>query len=234
MEYLIHRARVKPELAGEFNGPAWSQAEVARIASFHAKSSAHRPQTEAKLLHDEDGLYVIFHVHDRYVCCTRSVHQSMTCQDSCVELFIAPGPAGYFNFEMNCGGTMLLFYITDPARGPKRGFKEIVEVPIEQIETIRTYHSMPKTLEAEIVEPVEWVVEYFVPWKLFERYAGPLGPAEARRWRGNFYKCAGDSSHPHWGSWSPIGEALNFHVPAHFGEFRFEAGHGQQAAGSQL
>ena len=38
--------------------------------------------------------------------------------DDCVEVFIAPDPEqvkSYFNFEINCGGTMLLYYIPDSA-----------------------------------------------------------------------------------------------------------------------
>ena len=37
----------------------------------------------------------------------------------------------------------------------------------------------------------------------------------------NFFKCADDSSHPHWASWAPIGEALNFHQPQYFAPLRF-------------
>ena len=43
-----------------------------------------------------------------------------------------------------------------------------------------------------------------------------------RRWRGNAFKCADETSHPHWASWAPIGEALNFHAPGWFGDLDFE------------
>jgi len=35
--------------------------------------------------------------------------------------------------------------------------------------------------------------------------------------RGNFFKCGDETSHPHWASWSPISEELNFHRPETFG-----------------
>jgi len=31
-----------------------------------------------------------------------------------------------------------------------------------------------------------------------EHYVGPLGPLTGQVWRGNFFKCAEDNSHPHW------------------------------------
>lgn len=224
-EYLIRRATAKPPLTGDFDAPQWRHADVADVTSFHPRSSAdHRPRTEAKILHDDDGLYVIFRVHDRYVVCTRRENQTLTSNDSCVEVYFEPFPGkkGYFNFEMNCGGALLLFYVIDPTRCSPGIFRHKHIVPQSLIDTMRIYHSMPKTLEKEIAEPVEWTVEYFIPHALMEAYVGTLAPAGERTWRGNFHKCADDSSHPHWASWSAIGETLNFHVPATFGTFRFE------------
>ena len=226
MEYLVRRARQqKPELQGNWNGPAWRDAEIADVTSFHPASSDHRPRTEAKMLHDDEGLYVHFRVQDRYVVCTRTENQSLTSKDSCVEVYLQPGPdtRGYFNFEMNCGGALLLFYILDPIRSDPGIFKHKFIVAQSLIDTMRIYHSLPRTLEKEITEPVEWSVEYFIPNSLFENYVGKLPPPGERRWRGAFHKCADESSHPHWASWSPLGEALNFHVPKYFGDFRFES-----------
>jgi hypothetical protein len=223
MEYLVRRARVTPELNGDWDGPAWRDAVIAPITHFHAQSSSHRPTAEARLLYDDLGLYVHFRVRDRYVVCRHTQPQSPVCRDSCVEAFLQPKPgAGYFNFEVNCGGTILLYYITDSTRidGKIQGFRP---VELELLEKIRIFHSMPREVTPEIETPTEWSVEYFVPNEVFEAHVGELESPQNRRWRGNFYKCADDSSHPHWASWSPIGEALNFHLPAYFGAIRFES-----------
>jgi hypothetical protein len=42
-------------------------------------------------------------------------------------------------------------------------------------------------------------------------------------WRGNFYKCGDETSHPHWGMWAPIREGFTFHQPRFFGTLHFEA-----------
>ena len=44
---------------------------------------------------------------------------------------------------------------------------------------------------------------------------------EGEVWRGNFFKCVEENSHPHWASWSPVDE-FNFHLPQCFGVLRFE------------
>jgi hypothetical protein len=48
-----------------------------------------------------------------------------------------------------------------------------------------------------------------------------LGKIGGQSWRGNFFKCAEEISHPHWASWSPVDE-LNFHLPRCFGTIHFE------------
>ena len=44
--------------------------------------------------------------------------------------------------------------------------------------------------------------------------------ASGQVWRGNFFKCAEDISHPHWAAWSPVDE-FNFHLPRCFGTIQF-------------
>jgi hypothetical protein len=224
MEYLLKRTPTRPELRGDWDSPAWRDATVAHVNQFHRASSNHHPRTEAKVLYDDVGLYVLFRVFDRYVICRRTENQTLTSKDSCVEVYLQPFGAekGYFNFEMNCGGALLLFYVTDPTRDAATIFRRKVEVPQSLIDTMRIHHSMPRQVSTEITEPVEWRVEYFIPYTLMEHYVGPIGEPSSRRWRGNFFKCADESSHPHWASWAPIGDELNFHVPRYFQPFTFE------------
>ena len=218
MQYVIRRATTKPRLLDD-----WRDADVGDVAHFHASSSDHRPVTKFRMLYDDAGVYVTFNVRDRYVLCRRTEHQAMVCRDSCVEMFVQPKPGcGYFNFETNCGGAMLLWYVTDNTRVPGVGFKGFEKVSHALIARIEIATSLPARMAfEERDEAIEWRVGYFVPNEVFEHYVGALGPAAGRRWRGNFYKCADESSHPHWASWRPIGAKLDFHAPKFFGEIRF-------------
>ena len=111
--------------------------------------------------------------------------------------------------------------VTNPARVGKE-LRQSTPVDKALAGEMRVFHSLPARVEPEIAAPTDWRVEYFAPFRLFERYVGPLGEMPGQVWRANFYKCGDQTSHPHWGSWAPIGERLNFHQPDRFGSIRFQ------------
>ncbi len=218
--YLIRPAAAPPPLAAAWTDPAWQTADTAEIDCFRPESSDHRPRTRVKLLRSPEGLSGLFQVEDRYVRCVRTEYFSEVWKDSCVEFFVQPRPdAGYFNFEFNCGGAFLCSYITDPTRTPS-GFKEFVKLPWEVGRLIQARSSLPRTTDPELPGPLTWTLGFFIPFRLMERYVGAVDARPGREWRGNFYKCAEDLSHPHWASWSPVDE-FNFHRPPCFGILSF-------------
>ena len=220
-EYMIRRAGAHPELKGLWDGQAWKTANTLHIANVRPESSDHWPATQAKLLYDDKCLYGIFKVNDRYVRCVQTEYQSSVCTDSCVEFFVQPlGKGPYFNFEFNCGGTLLCSWIEDHARAPQGGFKKYTMLPAEDGKLVSIFHSMPRVVEPEIKEPTAWVLEFAIPLALIAKYAGPLGNLPDQAWRANLYKCADKTSHPHWLSWLPV-DQLNFHLPGCFGTLVF-------------
>ena len=212
--YLINRTAKAPH-PDDLN--SWAAAGVLEVASFQQRSSAHRPGTQVRLLYDDSGVFIRFDVKD---CFVRSVHedyQDPVSSDSCVEWFVQPaGQPGYFNFETNCGGTLLLAYADGSA-----SVKRVNPVNASWVEQLSINTTMPRRVDPEIAGPVNWTLSYFVPFALFEHYAGPCGKIEGSVWRANFYKCGTGTSHPHWASWSPIREGNSFHQPAFFGELLF-------------
>jgi hypothetical protein len=138
-----------------------------------------------------------------------------------VEFFVQPNPGkGYFNFEFNCGGAMLASYVTDPERIEGR-LKSCTPLDRDLAAEVSIYHSLPVTVEPEIEEDIVWYLGFSVPFALLEACAGRIGRVPGQVWRANFYKCGNDTSHPHWGAWSPL-DKRNFHVPADFGDLRFQ------------
>ena len=81
--------------------------------------------------------------------------------------------------------------------------------------------SMPKVITPEITMPTTWYVQFAIPTAALEPYCGPIGALAGQHWTCNFYKCAGDSSHSHYITWSPIPEC-NFHLPNFFAPIDFE------------
>jgi len=226
--YTVIKTRNLPQPGGDWTLPEWKEAHTLSVASFHPQSSNHHPQVTCKVLYDDAKLYWSFFVRDRYVLAEKLEYQSQVCEDSCVEFFIHPaGASGYFGFETNCIGTMLLKYIEDPTRTPT-GFVKATRVPEADVTGVMVWHSISeRPYLPENPEPLEWRVDVSVPFDLFGKYIPNFTPpistprAPGTLWKGNFFKCADKSSHPHWASWAPTGEALNFHVPRYFGELRF-------------
>ena len=210
--YTVYPASGDAPLEASWESPLW-QRRGARIEHFHPASSLHRPVARARLLYDRDNLYLRFYVDDRYVVSTRTQFQQSVCCDSCVEFFVQPrGTGGYLNFEINCGGTLLSQFIEDPTRRAD-GFAKFTPVAAEHGRRVQICSSMPQVVFPEQSGPLVWQIACQIPRDVLEAYAGALGPLPGQVWRANFFKCADESSHPHWASWSPIGEQLNFHEP---------------------
>ena len=219
--YPLYPAHNRPEFKGEWEGPVWRRAPVLEISHFRPESSDHRPQTEARLLYGIDGLYGIFRVRDRYVRCVHRRFQDPVYKDSCVEIFVQPDSGkGYFNFEFNCGGTLLASYITDPLRKGKgfRGYRPLSKPEGRQV---LIYHSLPSLIEPEWEKAVTWYLEFYIPYALMKNFLGGWPDATPGAvWRANLFKCGDQTSHPHWAAWSCV-DALNFHLPDCFGTLEF-------------
>lgn len=220
--YTIRRTPTIPEFTGQWDGPIWSRSETLTLTHFHPAGSDHRPSVAARVLFDDQALYVHFKVVDRFVRSINTRPNSSVCQDSCVEFFFQPlMKPGYLNMEGNAGGTFLCSYITDHTRVPG-GFAQYRLLAPEWFGKMKVYHSLPAVVEPEQPGPLTWQLEYSIPLPLIEAYAGPIGSLAGQTWMANFYKCGDKTSHPHWQSWAPIGAVLNFHKPEAFAPIRFE------------
>lgn len=219
-QYMVRSAVIKPDLTGQWNGPAWSQAGTIELDHFRPEGSSHRPKTAARLLYDQAGISGIFKVEDQYILCRQTGSMASVYKDSCVEFFLRPKQdKGYFNLEFSCGGALLCSYIIDPTRTAE-GFRDFVRLSEEDGKQVLIFHSLPRIVEPEITAPMTWFLEFFIPFRLLEKYVGPLGTVSGQSWRANFYKCGDETSRPHWASWTPLREK-NFHEPDCFGRIGF-------------
>ena len=224
MEYTIrHSSTALGSPDANWERAEWQSAETLEVTHFSWADSGHRPGVRARVLYDERFLAIIFRVEDRYVRAVAQNFQDSVCSDSCVEFFVAPLPDsdGYFNFEVNCGGTMLLHRCVSETE--RDAGQRTVGVTEEDGATIAMATSLPRIVEPEIAEPTTWTVEYHVPLGLFTSYFGCERPSSGTAWRANFYKCGDKTSHPHWGSWAPVEtENPSFHQPAFFQPILFD------------
>ena len=220
--YRIYPCAATPALAADWSDPAWQKAETLEITHFRPESSQHRPRTTARLLYDRTGLHGIFKVHDQYVRCVRTSYLDSVYKDSAVEFFAQPGQdGGYVNFEFNCGGALLCYHIHD-ATLVNGTWKCAAPVPPTLGKQVRVKTSLPPIVEPEIKMPVQWTLQFFIPFAVFEGVGGAVNARPGQVWRGNFFKCATEVSHPHWAAWAPV-DQFNFHLPRCFGRLCFES-----------
>jgi hypothetical protein len=217
-KYQVHRLTEPMLIDGKWNKPQWQNIAPIEIKNHMGQKPEHRPRTEAKALYDDKYIYVIFCVEDRYVRAVAQEYHGEVWKDSCVEFFFTPGEdvsLGYFNLEVNCGGTALFHFQKVP-------WKDYKTVDLEEMQRLEIAHSMPKIVEPEIAKPTTWTIEYRIPLMLLEKYCKVVRPGRGAIWRANFYKIADATSHPHYLTWSVVDNPKpDFHRPQSFGILEF-------------
>ena len=168
----------------------------------------YRPTTTFRVGHDEKSLRVL-------MCCEEvnplaRVHERngpVWC-DSCMEFFVAPGlkrTDGYFNFEMNANGALLLHF------GYSSDEYIVVDWPMASDLSLETSSSNG-----------HWDLDLHIPFALFSHYVPDFSYKSGLYIHGNFFKCGDEADPPHFGCHFPVrtheGLLPNFHQPDCFGE----------------
>jgi len=217
-KYQVSRVSKELRACGNWAGGVWGNIVPLNINELLGSQPVFLPGAQAKLLYDDRFVYVIFRVEDRFVRAVAKKHQEPVYTDSCVEFFFTPGgdiSQGYFNIEVNCGGTVVSRHQT----APMENRNPLTE---KEIEMLGIYHTEPRIVEPEKQEPTVWLIEYHIGVDMLERFCGVVRPAPGVVWRANFYKCGQETSNPHLLTWSPIeSDEINFHQPEFFGTLEF-------------
>jgi hypothetical protein len=217
--YNVSRLKKPMKIDGNWDKPQWQKAQVIDIVNYMGTIPGFRPVVKAKMMYDDENIFVIFQVQDQYVRCLTKDYNGPVWKDSCCEFFFSADsgfPERYFNLEMNCGGTPLMHYNLIPR-------KESKTLDIEDIKKIEIAHSLPQIIDPEMSSPVTWTLEYRIPLAMLEKYGGVTRPKKGVEWRANFYKIAENNSNPHYITWSVVENSKpNFHMPQFFGKLKFE------------
>lgn len=217
--YNVLRLEQPIVIDGNWDKPQWQNVQAVTISNFMGEIPKYRPVVHAKMMYNEENLFVIFMVKDRYVRCLAKDFNGAVWEDACIEFFFSPD-AGlvqcYFNLEINCGGTPLMHYNLIPS-------KEYNPVEIEDLKKIEIAHSLPPIIEPEMTECVNWTIEYRIPLIILNKYSNlTAAPTKGVEWQANFYKIAENNSNPHYMTWSVVENLTpDFHLPKFFGKLKF-------------
>lgn len=218
MIYKAPYLDASPSLAASWDAAPWSGVQPLFVRCHMGDTPGHFPKVEARLAYDEEALYLMWQVADRFVLARAGQDQEAVFKDSCVEFFFTPGTdlsLGYFNLEMNCGGTILFHFQKEPR-------KDSVVLSETDCRAVERVHSLPKIVDPEIREAVTWTLACRIPLSVIARHCPVVRPEPGAVWQANFFKCADGSSHPHWLTWARVPSPTpDFHRPEAFGRIIF-------------
>lgn len=219
MEYKVFQTPVPININADWNKPAWKEIPSINITNYMGDIPDFRPVAQAKMVYDDESLYLIFRVEDKYVTCKANTINGPVWEDACVEFFFAPDallPLQYYNLEINCIGVPLMYYNTIP-----RTVFEALRV--EDTRKINISHSIPKPFTEDINDCITWTIEYSIPLVILRNYSEITQPEAGVVWKANFYKVSGKGYNPHYITWAPVKrEKPDFHVPEDFGRLVFQ------------
>lgn len=172
---------------------------------------SYKPVVVFDIARGEKDLYIHYFVRGLSLRAMADEDGEYVHPDSCVEFFMRrKEDLFYTNFEFNCIGTCLA------ARGINRN--ERAPFTAYEYKKIRRYTTVQCEAFAEKTGIHEWELIVAIPFELMGLDASNLPDMI----RGNFYKCADETAHPHYVTWSPIAlPSPDYHCPEHFGTLRF-------------
>jgi hypothetical protein len=213
--YEILRASSPPVIDGKLDEADWRNAPSVGDFSFPWFKEGQKEQTVAKLLWDDENLYVSWYARDNHISAYVTERHGPVSRDDCVEIFISPNPdkvKNYYNFEINVIGTILSQARTDWRTGS-------LNWDPEGMQFRTSYHGLAKKDESP--DDTFWIVEAAIPLKNFAKDAVHTPPQEGDRWRLNLQRLGGKTD-AQLSAWAPYPEGrVSFHQPEYFGWVRF-------------
>jgi len=233
--YAIHRATAPIAVDGRLSESDWAAAPwTADFVDIEGEDApTPRFRTRAKMLWDEEALYVAAELEEPDVWGTLTQRDTVIFYDNDFEVFIDPTGTthNYYELEVNALETVWDLMLLKPYRdgGPALDAWDIrgLDVAVHVDGTLNN----PSDTDAG------WTVEMALPWAVLEE-AAPEGrpPRTGEQWRLNFsrvqwpttvangrYEKAIDTTTAHpednW-VWSPQG-AIDMHRPEHWGVVQF-------------
>jgi hypothetical protein len=166
----------------------------------------YKPEVGFHLAYSNNALAVLWEVKEDHVRAVSLEDNGPVWEDSCVEFFVSdPNGSGYFNFEMNCIGTVLAAKRTSRTDAQHFG--------PETMSRIRNFGSLAHQIVDCQKADQEWWRVIMIPFSVIGLEGAPASL------NCNFYKCGDNCARKHFLSWAPIeAPAPNFHCPEFFAE----------------
>jgi hypothetical protein len=197
--HRVFRTTEKIIVDGKLDEPAWqkiaSTGRFARTTGGNAKS-----QTWAKMLWDDEHLYIAFHCSDSDIRSPYTKRDDPLWQTDAVEVFLDPSGKGENYYELQVSPANVIFDAFFPRRRPPpdRGGD------LGYTANLKTGVFVDGTLNRPGDTDKSWVAEMAIPFKDI-RFAPNTPPKEGDVWRANFIRVERTSGEFDDSAWSPPG-----------------------------
>ena len=213
-DYVVHRAKGAIEIDGVLAESAWDRADKAGpfVRSLDGKPAS--AATEARLLWDDDYLYVAFLAEDANVSGAFFKDDEKLYTSNVVEIFLDPSGDGSHYDEIEVAPTNAIFDASF-AGGARQG--------MDLSWSSRAKHAVH--VDGTLNDPRDvdrgWTVELAIPFASVTGMPKPR-PQRGDRWRFNLYRLRQDPGQPGEGqAYSPPMRG-DFHALDRFATMRFE------------
>ena len=213
-DYLVHRARGTIEIDGVLAESAWDRAEKAGpfVRSLDGKPAG--AATEARLLWDDDNLYVAFLSEDADVSGAFFKDDEKLYTSNVVEIFLNPSGDGSRYDEIEVAPTNALFDASFSG-GPRKG------MDLSWSSHARHAVHVDGTLNDPRDVDRGWTVELAIPFAWLTGMPAPR-PRKGDRWKFNLYRLRQGPGHPGEGQALSPPMRGDFHALDRFATLRFE------------
>jgi len=229
-EYVVRRTTAPIKIDGVLDEPSWKQAVGSGSFTVYNPSDVDR-HTEAKLLWDNDRLYIAVTCIDPDVRASRMHRDDDVFNEDCVEFFIMEQHFKerfnhFLEYQINALGTRTDAYNVATYAGivgwDSAGWQSAVKVD--------------GTLNNAADKDRGWVVEMAIAFKdlhailyrteevarkhMGKEFQGFM-PKPGDKWRANIYRLKYTAKGTEYQAWSPIDIRMAFHDLPHFGTLVF-------------
>jgi hypothetical protein len=232
--YFCRKCETPPVIDGKLDDHCWDEAPWTEDFVDIEGDDKEKPRfrTRAKMLWDEDYLYIAAELEEPHVNGFLTEKNSIIFHDNDFEVFIDPDGDNhnYYEFEMNALNTIWELTLPRPYRA---GGDAVLGTNLDGLKS--AVH-----IEGTLNDPSDtdkyWSLEIAFPWAGLAKFAGKMDcpPGIGDKWRmnfsrvewmydiidGSYQKIPKETSPEDNWVWSPQG-VVNMHIPWHWGVVQF-------------
>lgn len=210
----IRRTEQPIVIDGKFDD-TWRDAETVGdfVFTWWEEGGPEQQQTQARMLWDDQYLYVSFQCDDKNIVATATETGGKVWLDDCVEVFASPemdAPENYFNLEINALGTHLINYRPNGGDYDRNWEPKGIKIAVEASGTVNDSSDTDQS----------WNLEVAIPFSILPNVIPKGSPQVGDRWRLNLNRLEDEMAIK--SQWSQGDQNIpKFHNPDSFGFVEF-------------